>query len=336
MTDLLLETALNADQREYVSAARLCAERLLDTLTTGLEYSAAAAGQIEIENYEFSIVEVLENTVSEYAEKARSKSISVVFTAGPMLPRSVAGDARRFQQIASQLIANAIKFTSLGGVEVRVDSAGSMLRLTVTDTGIGIEPAKLESIFECCGQRGGLLRPHPGLGLGLPLVARLTAVLKGRLEIESRPGLGSTFTVSLPFAPVAASQSRPQLDCGTFQILVIEDNAVARAVISHVLRKYPLELTFAEAGPAGIQLAAGQQFDLVLMDLELPEMDGLATTARIRELPGYDGVPIVAVTASDSDKCRAACRDYGMQAFLAKPVKARELLATVRRFLPWQ
>ena len=338
MTDLLLETALDSEQSEYVASVRMCAERLLETLSTGLEYSALAAGEIELENYEFNLGECLENAVREHSGKAVAKSILLGFSLDSALPQNVFGDARRLQQIASHLVANAVKFTRAGRVDVRAAAVGdSTLRLSVSDTGIGVEPDKLEYIFGSFRQASaGLSRSYPGLGLGLALVARLTAALRGRLEVESQVGEGSTFTVCVPLRAASAIGAPMSLDSRTFQVLVVEDNPVSRTVIGHVLKRYPLELSFAESGAIALQKAGTIPFDLVLMDLELPEMDGLTAAAGLRELPGYADTPVIAVTASDTDRCRAACREYGMQAFLAKPVQARELVGTVRRFLPWQ
>lgn len=338
MADLLLETCLDSEQSEYVSSVRTCAERLLETLTTGLEYSALAAGAVELDSYEFNMREALEAAIGEHRAKAVAKSISLAFSMDPKLPRNVLGDARRLQQIASQLIANAVKFTRVGGVDVRAVADGdSTLRLMVSDTGIGVDPDKLEYIFGSFRQAStGLSRSHPGLGLGLALVARLTAALNGCLEVDGRPGEGSTFTVSIPLRAALAPGAPMSLDGKTFQVLVVEDNPVLRTVIGHVLGRYPLQLSFAESGVSALRQAAALRFDLVLMDLEMPEMDGLTAAAGLRELPGFGDTPVIAVTASDTERCRAVCREYGMQAFLAKPVQARELVGTVRRFLPWQ
>lgn len=295
MSDLLLETCLDSDQSEYVASVRVCAERLLETLSTGLEYSALAAGDVELDNYEFNLSEALENAVREHTGKAAAKSISLAFSMDPKLPENVLGDARRLQQIASHLIVNAVKFTRVGRVDVLAGAAGdSTLRLSVSDTGIGVAPDKLEYIFGSFRQASaGLSRSHPGLGLGLAVVARLTAALHGRLEVESRPGEGSTFTVSLPLRAAAAAGAPVSLDSRTFQVLVVEDNPVCRTVIGHVLKRYPLELTFAESGVIALQQAAALRFDLVLMDLELPGMDGLTASAGLRELPGYADTPVI-------------------------------------------
>ena len=342
MTDLLLETRLDEEQREYVNAARLCAQSLLEILNATLEYSALSAGQAEPSEYEFSLAELLDAVVAEYTLQARTKGLRLFCTLDDQLPETVVGDAPRIRQMLNHLIGNAIKFTHSGHVEVNATGVGEekavTLILQVTDTGIGIPPEKLHLIFESFRQiESGLSRSYPGLGLGLALVQKLTALLRGEVTAESRVDCGSTFTIRLPLrvAEARSAQSLPHLPEGTeYQILVVEDNSVAQTVIRHILRRHPFHVDCASSGREALCRVREIHYDLILMDLQMPEMDGLQTTGEIRKLADYQRVPILALTANSSEEYRTLCREHGMQAFLAKPVQSTELLSTIHTFLP--
>ena len=199
MTDLLLETTLDGEQRDYVASARSCAESLLELLNVTLEYSEVASGAHKLEEYEYSLRDAIETTVAEYTPRARAKGLRLLFTMDADLPQTIVGDARRLRQMLSQLLANAVKFTSEGHIEVVTTRDGQNLCIAVRDTGIGIAPDKLGLIFESFQQAdSGLARSHAGLGLGLALAQRLAALFGGRILVESAEGTGSTFTITFP------------------------------------------------------------------------------------------------------------------------------------------
>jgi CheY-like chemotaxis protein len=338
MTDLLLETSLTADQEDYVASARVCAENLLELLNTALEYSALAAGTLLLDEYEFGLAEVLQFAVAENSAKAQQKGLALEFFCDEGLPQTVIGDPRRLRQMVSHLIANAVKFTPAGHVAVRAASPGDgELVVTVEDTGIGIERSKLSMIFESFRQiDSGLSRSYPGLGLGLSLSQKIAALQGGSIAVESEPGAGSRFTVHLPLRspPPAASEGlRSSVGTETARILVVEDDRVSQTVISHVLRRQGFRVECAGSGAKAVAMAAREPFDLILMDLQMPEIDGLQATALIRALPDYGETPIIALTANYSDQCREDCQRHGMQGFLSKPVLPAELLAYVKRFV---
>ena len=340
MADLLLETSLDDEQREYVNAARLCAESLFEILNATLQYSSLEAGQFQLDESEFSLKETVDAAVNQHALRAQAKGLRLFSTLETGLPETMLGDATRLRELLSHLIANAIKFTHSGTVEVRVslDRTEGMksVVIDVRDSGIGIPQDRLDIIFESFRQvDSGLSRSYPGLGLGLALSRKLAALMNGQVSVESTLGKGSTFTVRLPVRlpaePVVEATAahwgrRPA-------ILAVEDNSVNLTVLRHALEHRDVEVDCAMSGLAALDAAAKRRYDLVLMDLQMPEMDGLQTTGMMRQIPGYDSVPILALTANFSDEVRASCRRAGMQGFLSKPVETAELWSLVSKFL---
>jgi CheY-like chemotaxis protein len=340
MADLLLETKLDDEQREYVNAARLCAESLFEILNATLQYSSLEAGQFTLDEGEFSLREMLDAALNQHAPRAQAKGVRLFSTLEPGLPETMLGDAPRLRELLGNLIANAIKFTHSGSVELRVyidrRSEGNLLAMEVRDTGIGIPPDRIGTIFESFLQvDNGLSRGYPGLGLGLALTRKLAALMNGHVESESVLGKGSTFTVRLPLRQSAEpAPENPGLKLGFRPaVLAVEDNPVGQTVLRHLLGRHNVEVDSAMSGPAALALAATRRYDLVLMDLQMPEMDGLETTEKMRQLPGYETVPILALTANSSDEIRARCREAGMQAFVSKPVEAAELWSIVAKFV---
>jgi CheY-like chemotaxis protein/nitrogen-specific signal transduction histidine kinase len=342
MTDLLLETELSDEQREYVSAARFCAENLFEILNATLEYSSLEAGQVSLEESEFNLVETLEAAVNQHASKAQAKGLRLFSTLEAGLPETMLGDAARLRQLLGHLIANAIKFTHTGSVELRAlverrGLGGDWLVAEICDTGIGIAPDKLEAIFESFRQlEGGLSRNYPGLGLGLALVRKLAKLMNGEIGALSTLGSGSTFTVRIPLRRIAdaapASPAELRTDSGP-AILAVEDNPVGQMVLRHSLQRHRVQVDCVSSGRAALDAAAKRRYDLVLMDLQMPEMNGLETTALMRKLPGYEAVPILALTADSGDELREVCRRQGMQAFLSKPLDTNQLWTVISKHL---
>ncbi len=339
MADLLLETRLDDEQREYVSAARLCAESLFEILNAALEYSALEAGQVALDESEFSVKETLDAALNPYVPRAQAKNIRLFSTLEAGLPETLMGDAPRIRELLAHLIANAVKFTHAGTVELRVSverpTGEAWLVLEVRDTGIGIPSDRLDAIFESFHQvETGLSRPYPGLGLGLALARKLASLMGGAIAVQSTAGVGSTFTVRLPLRQPAAESAPPPLRAGAGPvILVVEDNPVNLMVLRHTLERRQVEVACADSGRTALEAASRRIYDLVLMDLQMPEMDGLRTTSLMRRIPGYESVPILALTATTSDDLRERCRQAGMQAFLSKPIEAAELWSAITKFL---
>jgi CheY-like chemotaxis protein len=357
MTDLLLETTLDDEQREYVSAARLCAESLFEILNAALEISSLEAGQFALEDSEFVLKEMLNASVEQHASRAEAKGLRLLANFEPGLPETVIGDAPRLRELLGYLIGNAIKFTHNGTVELcvflDVVKNAPELVMEVRDTGIGIPADRLGVIFESFRQvENTLSRTYPGLGLGLALARKLTTLMNGQLGVESEPGIGSTFTLRLPLRkPVDRILDAPMRDvsdpsrrdasqnvhCGATEnqplILAVEDNPVGITVLRHNLERHPVRVDYAMSGREALDAAAARRYDLVLMDLQMPGMDGLETTVEMRKLPGYIDVPILALTANTGDDLRDRCRQIGMRAFLSKPIKGAELWSAISKFL---
>jgi CheY-like chemotaxis protein len=339
MTDLLLETELTEEQKEYVSATRLCAENLLEILNVTLEFSALSANHIQLEETAFSLRETLLGLVSEFSAKAESKGVRLHAPIDRSLPAALVGDAVRLRQLIWHLLGNAVKFTQRGEVEVSASvesstAAGVQVVIGVRDTGIGIPVDKVNSIFESFRQlETGLSRNYPGLGLGLAVAQKLVLLLKGSISVDSEVGRGSTFHVRLPLRASMETPGRADASAVRGRVLVVDDDSIAQTIVGHVLRRLALHVQCVSDGPTAIQAALQSSYDLVLMDLQMPGMDGFQTAQRIRELPGHAGTPILAVTANCSSDYREMCARHGMQGFLSKPVQSVELVRTVEKYL---
>src|SRR5271166_1045691 len=309
MTDLLLETSLTEDQRDYAGATRVCAENLLEILNVTLEYSALSANQVRLEEVEFSVRDALQGVVNEFGAKAQAKGLRLTGVLDASLPEVAVGDPLRLRQILWHLVGNAVKFTREGQVEVRAsgssfDARQMTLTVEVRDTGIGIMPEQLNRIFESFRQiETGLSRSHGGLGLGLAVTQKLVELLDGTILVESELGRGSVFTVQVPFRVPAVTEGRPvETRKCRGRVLVIDDNSVAQTIASHALRRQSYEVECAGDGLEALNAASKSRFDVILMDLQMPGWDGFETAARIRELVDYRETPIIAVTANCSDE----------------------------------
>jgi len=336
MLDLLIETSLDEEQREYLNAARVCTESLAELLNSSLEYAALEAGQINLEETEFSVREMLEAALAQQRAKAEVKQLRLRLTLDPGLPETLIGDASRLRELLGHLVNNAIKFTHAGSVDVRVSMRATLLVAEVRDSGIGIPTDQLDSIFESFrAGESGLARAYPGLGLGLALAQKLAKVMRGRIVVESQPGVGSTFTLEIPLrrpaAPVDVSQSRAA-DLGP-AVLAVEDDPIGITVLRHVLQRRLKNVHCVASGREALEAVALRHYDLILMDLQMPDINGLEAAARIRKMSGYRDVPILALTASCSDQVKEQCRAIGTQAFLSKPIDANELWTAVSRYL---
>lgn len=341
MTDLLLETSLDEEQREYVAAARSCAETLFDVLNATLDYSALTSGRVTLEQGEFHLVEVVSAALAEHKFQAESKGLHLHWRFEGRVPETIVGDALRLRQVLSHLISNAVKFTNAGEVELAIAAVSrqpgmAALEFRVRDTGIGIPPSHLEGIFDSFRQvDSGLARRYSGLGLGLALAERLTHLMGGQIRAESELGKGTTFVARVEFPLPEDSEDHAAADAATGprRILLVEDNEVAQRIFSHVLRRGNYTVEWAASGDAALSAAEHATYDLILMDLQMPGRDGIETTKAIREIPSYRETPIIALTANSADEHRRMCMDVGMQGFLLKPIPSDELLTAVSRYL---
>jgi len=347
MTDLLLETELSEEQSEYVKSARECANSLLEVLNSVLAYSALQAGIYRFESSEFSLRELLESLGREAAARAEAKGLAWKLEISAAAPQTVTGSARHLRESLWQIVQNALKFTNTGFVEMTVGcdpAAGAeterTMRIQIRDSGIGIPSEELIQIFDSFTQlENGLARSYSGLGLGLAIADKLVRKMGGLIQAESQYGQGSVFTVVLPVhvPAVEHAAARPQLvrrlhDQGK-RLLLVDDNKIAQQIIRHVLSREHYELMIADGGEEALELARDHEFDLVLMDLQMPQQDGFSTAAALRRIPHHARTPILAVSANSADEHRELCRQYGMAGFVAKPIDRQALIGSVERAL---
>jgi len=351
MTELMLETELNAEQREYLGMARSSAQHLLAIINDILDFSKIEAGKLTISNESFPLASLLQETVRSLELRAREKSLALTLTVSAEIPASICADPGRLRQVLINLIGNAIKFTSAGSVNINVDSAGCTaphgLHICVSDTGIGIAQEKLDAIFDAFTQAdGSITRNFGGTGLGLTISHKLIELMGGRMWVESTLGHGSRFHLKIPHQPVEApdsstepapAQATSQPHNAPLEILLAEDNPVNRKLAIALLGKLGHRVTLAVDGNDAIAAFTRGRFDLILMDIMLPGVDGLSAIARIREIEaraaaqsGAPSVtPIIALTAHAMQGDRERFLAQGADGHVAKPIRFEELKSAI-------
>ncbi len=346
MNELLIDSPLDPEQRAWADAVRVSGRHLLALINDVLDVSKIEAGRLPLEALEFDLQQqVVEDVRMMFAQPAQAKGLSLQMSCDAALARlRLRGDPLRLRQIVANLVGNAIKFTQQGGVTVRLrheDIGAGRVRvcIAVEDTGIGIAPEAQARIFERFSQADqSTTRRFGGTGLGLAICRELAALMDGQIAVDSAVGQGTRFTVQLTLqqaegaSPAAVQHERPMRLQGT--VLLAEDHPVNRAVAIGMLRKLGVSWQLAEDGAAAVEQLRLHEFDAVLMDCQMPAMDGFAATRAIRALPDGRGanVPIVALTANTTPEDRARCLASGMNGFVGKPFS----LATLAQALaPW-
>ncbi len=362
MTGLLLDTGLDSQQRDYTRTIRRSGNALLEIINDILDFSKIEQGKLELESSEFSLQEELEGILELLAEPAAEKGLELSYQVSDEVPAGLRGDAGRLRQVLINLIGNAVKFTEQGEVTIKayagepqsVDQTAEsdfLLQVDVRDTGVGVEPDKLSAIFEPFSQiQESASRSHEGSGLGLAICRQLAAMMGGEVWAESQIGQGSTFSFTARLEPcdfestastkaVISSSYAASLVVGDGamkphgRILVAEDNSVNQLVAEAMLAKLGYRADVVANGLEAVEALASFPYDLVLMDLQMPEMDGYQASAKIRSDSRLANVPIVAMTAhalaSDRERCLAA----GMNDYVSKPVKAEVLGAVLERWV---
>jgi signal transduction histidine kinase len=341
MTDLALATSLTREQSEYMEGAKTSAEALLRILDDILDVSKLEAGKVAIEAMDFELRPMLQNTLRLFEIPAGKNGSELRLSVEPDCPAWLRGDPVRLRQILVNLVGNAVKFTREGSIEVSVARAsGDRLLFAVKDTGIGIERDKLDTIFEAFTQGDGShTRRFGGTGLGLTITRKLVGLMGGKVWVESEPGAGSQFYFELALpeqvSPAPANQERTAAAAPALpplNVLVAEDNVVNQKVICSLLRLAGSVANLAANGAEAYRLFLDKRFDLVLMDVQMPEVDGLEATSMIRaeeRRRNLRPIPIVALTAQTTSAEHEQCFALGMDAIITKPVSRERLLRTI-------
>jgi len=347
LSQLALAESLDPTLEDYLKKIHGSARALLGILNDILDYSKIEAGRLHVESIAFPLDQVLDNISTLFSLSAEEKGLALAMTVAPDVPRQLIGDPLRLTQVLCNLVSNAIKFTERGAVSVEVSSSGrtdgiARLRFTVKDNGIGIGPETLARLFQPFVQGdSSITRRYGGTGLGLTITRRLVDLMRGEMRVKSTEGGGSTFTVEIAFGlalPTPATQETPaaahEMALAGAHVLVAEDNLINRQVTTEFLQRKGIRVSTAENGAAALRLLDVERVDALLMDVHMPLMDGLEATRRLRLDQRYAKLPVIALTAAAMAEEKAACMEAGMDDFVAKPVDAEQLFATLLRWLP--
>jgi signal transduction histidine kinase/ActR/RegA family two-component response regulator len=346
MTDLVLDTELDADQRQYLQMVKHSAARLLKVINDILDFSKVVAGKLRLDPIDFDLHEALDNIINMLSLRANQKNILLYSDIDPHLPRNVNGDVNRLTQIIINLTNNAIKFTDEGSVCLRAtvipqkNHSDLQVKFSIIDTGIGIPQNKQQIIFDAfCQADSSTTRKHGGTGLGLAISSQLVTLMGGKIHVESKPGEGSTFSFTCKFQRTQEAKhldhplQKPSLsvfDEGSTahgaKILLVEDEAINQLLMTTILTQFGFSVTAVDNGLKAVEAVSKEEYKLILMDLQMPDMDGFEATRKIKAMTHRPPPPpIIALTAHAMGKDREKCLKAGMDAYLSKPVNRDEL-----------
>ena len=349
MLDLVLDGPMAGEDRENIEVAQRCAYSLLGLLNDILDLSKIESGRMQLERVPCNLRDVIEECLRPQSAKAQQKGVALQYVCNSSV--TVTGDPLRLRQIMNNLVSNAIKFTGTGSVRVtqfHTPPAEGKTNVTieVADSGSGIPADKLALIFDKFTQAdSSISRKYGGTGLGLAITRKLIELQGGRIRVESEIGKGSRFIVEIPFEvvteedfvaiPAARAASAASVSDGSARVLLVEDNTVNQRVVLAMLRKKGYALDVANNGQEALEILqrAAAPFDLVLMDVQMPVLDGLETTRVIRADARWRHLPVIAMTAHAMNGDKERCLNAGMDAYLTKPLKGPLLIETIEKFL---
>jgi two-component system sensor histidine kinase/response regulator len=348
MTELTLDTELDPTQREYLNAVKYSADSLLTVINDILDFSKIEVGKLSLDPIEFNLRDHLGQAMKTLAIRAHQKNLELAYFVPPELPDFFVGDPARLRQVILNLVGNAIKFTDQGEVVLRVDvdsqdAGGMTLHYTVTDTGIGIPAEKQKMIFEPFSQADtSTTRKYGGTGLGLSISIRLIEMMGGRIWLESEPGRGTTFHFTARLENAAVRASRPSspdpaiLD--DVRVLVVDDNATNRRILETTLSYWRMKSSSAAGAAEAIRLltdaqAAGKPFGLMVVDCNMPDIDGFMLVERLQTMPEANGLVTVMLTSGGQRGDAVRCKELGIAAYLIKPVLQSDLLEVLLNVL---
>ncbi len=350
-SSLLLDDDLTQEHREYIEAIRKGGEAQLAIIDDILDYSRAERDKVELEHQPFSLKRLIDESLEMVATQASKRGLNLSHTINYGTPDTIIGDHGRLRQILVNLLSNSVKFTDKGDVSLSVSSKvikGNEYQISflVKDTGIGISQDKMNQLFQPFTQlERTLSRKRDGVGLGLAITKNLVELMGGKIWADSIPGQGTTFHVMIPAETIhgkqldfgrmdsgIASESFPGLK--PMRILVAEDNPSNQRVLVEMLKRLGYRADAVADGREVIQALERQDYDLVLMDIKMPEMDGITATQVIRKLQPENGPKIIAITAFTLEGDREKCLEAGMDDYIAKPVQIGELVEVLKKFQP--
>jgi signal transduction histidine kinase/HPt (histidine-containing phosphotransfer) domain-containing protein len=354
MLELVLDSELTAEQREYLLMGRSSGETLLRVINDILDFSKIESGKLELEEINFDLAEVVHGVAKMMAIPARQKGLKLLCDMRPGLPRTARGDAARLRQVLFNLVGNAIKFTDAGKVLIEVSqgektATSTEILFRIADTGVGIPPEKQSTVFDSfCQADSSTTRRYGGTGLGLTIVSRLVSMMGGAIWLKSEVGKGSEFFFTLKLAASTAEQilheNSTESDLAGARVLVVdqrrylrilvaEDNPVNQAFLQRILERMGHLTALAANGAQAVEFYKSGNFDLIFMDVQMPQMDGYAATAAIRELERHSGsrIPIIAMTAHALKGDREKCLAVGMDDYLCKPARLAEIEEAIHR-----
>jgi signal transduction histidine kinase/DNA-binding NarL/FixJ family response regulator len=348
---LALGTDLTAQQRDYLQKIQRSGQHLLGIINDVLDFSKVEAGMLKMESVDFTMEGLIEDVATLISEKAEQKGLKLVMDIAPDVPPMLVGDALRLRQVLINYANNAVKFTERGEIALQVKvqqrtSTGVSLHFAVRDSGIGLTPEQIGRLFQSFQQADtSTTRKYGGTGLGLAISKQLAELMGGGVGVESTPGLGSTFwfTARLGLATGTPAPRQPREDTlhalhhpqalRGMRVLLAEDNPVNQQVAFEVLTEAGVIVQVADNGRIAVAMAQAEPFDAILMDIQMPSMDGLDATRALQALPGWKGIPIIAMTANAMVADLQRCTDAGMVDFVAKPIEPAKLFATLLRWV---
>jgi PAS domain S-box-containing protein len=343
---LCLQSRLEPEQQDYLEKVYRSANSLLGIINDILDFSKVEAGKMEVEKIPFQLDTVLRSAADIAGVRAAEKGLALRFDREPGIPQALVGDPLRLGQVLNNLVGNAIKFTEAGEVTVRVgvesqDAGHFVLGFTVRDSGIGMTPEQVGKLFQSFSQAdASTTRKYGGTGLGLAISRRFVELMGGTMWVESAPGKGSTFAFNLPFASQHEELTVDTAESGVpaiaslsgLRVLLVEDNELNRQLATKLLMRAGIEVSTANDGMEAVQAVQRQEFDAVLMDVQMPNMDGMEATRAIRQNPVFAGLPIIAMTANVMTGDRERCLAAGMSDYLSKPIQHNVLYAAIARW----
>ncbi|HHX17949.1 MAG TPA: response regulator, partial [Clostridium sp.] len=345
MTKLTLDTNLDEEQKENISIINSCAHMLLNVINDILDYSKIEAGKMTLESIRFNIINLLDDVCKAHMVKAKEKGLEFSYRVDKNLPQNLFGDPNKLSQVLNNLLSNAVKFTDDGEILITVDVLEDLenkikLRFAVSDTGIGISKEDVKKLFISFSQvDGSITRKYGGTGLGLVISKRIVEMMEGDIWLESEPGRGSIFYFTCELVNQNVREYKKKYykyeDKNKLnrklKVLIVEDDEVNQMVLSKAIKGEGHLVSTANNGVEALNLIKEKKFDLILMDIQMPEMDGIETTKRIREMENgtYEHVPIIAITAHALKGDREKFLLSGMDSYIAKPIKFEELFSII-------